>query len=68
MQIVIDAIISRENVMKLFSLIIASLLVAFSSLAQAVDGLVTFKSPHSVSVTMDRVETLAENLRSLHLP
>lgn len=46
--------------MKLFSLIIASLLVTFSSLALAVDGLVTIKSPYSVAATMDRFEALVK--------
>lgn len=46
--------------MKLFSLLFAALLVTFSSIAQAVDGLVTVKSPHSVAATMDRFEALAK--------
>ena len=46
--------------MKLLSIIFAALLVTFSSLAQAVEGLVTIKSPHSVVATMDRFETLAK--------
>jgi len=33
-----------------------------SSLAPAVDGLVTVKSPHSVTATMDRIESLAQQL------
>ena len=46
--------------MKLFSIIFAALLATFSSLAQAVEGLVTIKSPHSVVATMDRFEALAK--------
>jgi len=38
--------------MKLLSIIFAALLVTFSSLAQAVDGLVTLKSPHGVAATI----------------
>jgi len=33
-----------------------------SSLTPAVDGLVTVKSPHSVTATMDRIESLAQQL------
>ncbi|OIQ98143.1 camphor resistance protein CrcB [mine drainage metagenome] len=46
--------------MKLFSIIFAALMVTFSSLAQAAEGLVTVKSPHSVVATMDRFEALAK--------
>lgn len=46
--------------MKLLSLIVATLLVLFSPLASAADGLVAVKSPHSVAATMDRVEALAK--------
>ena len=46
--------------MKLLSLMLAALLFAFSSLAQSADGLIAVKSPHSVSVTMDRFEALAK--------
>ncbi|MBI5891686.1 MAG: DUF302 domain-containing protein [Nitrosomonadales bacterium] len=46
--------------MKLLSFIFAALLVSFSSLVLAADGLVAVKSPHSVSATMDRFEALAK--------
>jgi uncharacterized protein (DUF302 family) len=46
--------------MKLLSLMFAALLVTFSPLAMAVDGLVAVKSPHSVAATMDRFEALAK--------
>jgi uncharacterized protein (DUF302 family) len=46
--------------MKLLSLMFAALLVTFSSLALAADGLVAVKSPHSVAATMDRFEVLAK--------
>lgn len=46
--------------MKLISLLFAALLVAFSNLAMALDGLVAVKSPHSVPATMDRFEALAK--------
>lgn len=46
--------------MKLLSLLFGALLVMVSSLALAVEGLVTMKSPHSVAVTMDRLETLVK--------
>lgn len=46
--------------MKLLSLIFSASLVTFSTLATAADGLVAIKSPHTVAVTMDRVEVLAK--------
>lgn len=46
--------------MKLLSLSLAALLVAFSSFALAADGLIVVKSPRSVAVTMDRFEALAK--------
>jgi uncharacterized protein (DUF302 family) len=46
--------------MKLLSHMFAALLATFSSLAQAADGLITVKSPHSVAATMDRFEALAK--------
>lgn len=46
--------------MKLLSFIFAALLVSFSSLVLAVDGLVTVKSPHSVAATMDKFEAVAK--------
>jgi uncharacterized protein (DUF302 family) len=46
--------------MKRLSLIIAVLLVVFSPLVSAADGLVVMKSPHSVAATMDRVEAQAK--------
>ena len=46
--------------MKLLSLIFAATIATFSSLAQAVDGLVTVKSPYSVLATMDRFEALVK--------
>lgn len=46
--------------MKPLSLKFAGLRVTLSSSAQAVDGLVTVKSPHSATATMDRFESLAK--------
>ena len=46
--------------MKLLPLIVSVLLFAFSPLVSAADGLVTVKSPHSVTATMNRVEVLAK--------
>lgn len=46
--------------MKLLPLMFAALLATFSSLALAVDGLVTVKSPHSVVATMDSFEALVK--------
>ena len=46
--------------MKLLSLLFGALLVMVSSLALAVEGLVTVRSPHSVVVTMDRLEALVK--------
>lgn len=46
--------------MKKLSCVIAATLLTLSTLAAAADGLVSLKSPHSVSVTMDRVESLAK--------
>jgi uncharacterized protein (DUF302 family) len=59
-QVVIDTLLLKEKVMKLFSLILTALLATFSSFAQAVDGLVTIKSPYSVVATMDRFEALVK--------
>jgi uncharacterized protein (DUF302 family) len=46
--------------MKKMSWVIAASLLSFSTLAAAADGLLSVKSPHSVSATMDRVESLAK--------
>lgn len=46
--------------MKKLSWVIVASLLSFSTLAAAADGLVSIKSPHSVSATMDRVEALAK--------
>jgi uncharacterized protein (DUF302 family) len=46
--------------MKLLSLLFGALLFMASSLALAVEGLVAVKSPHSVAVTMDRLEVLVK--------
>lgn len=40
--------------------LVAGLGLGFSSFAYAVDGLVTLKSPHSVTDTMNRVEQIAK--------
>ncbi len=46
--------------MKLLLPMFAALLATFSLPAQAADGLVTVKSPHSVAATMDKFEALAK--------
>jgi uncharacterized protein (DUF302 family) len=46
--------------MKLSHLLLASLLFSFSVLAQATDGLIALKSPHSAKLTMDRFEALVK--------
>lgn len=46
--------------MKLLSMMFAILFAMFSPLALAADGLVVVKSPHSVTVTMNKFESLAK--------
>jgi uncharacterized protein (DUF302 family) len=46
--------------MKLSHILLVSLLFSFSMLAQAADGLIALKSPHSAKQTMDRFETLVK--------
>ena len=46
--------------MKLSHLLFASLLISISSLAQAADGLIAVKSPHSAKETMNRFEEIAK--------
>ena len=46
--------------MKLSHLLFTSLLISISSLAQAADGLIAVKSPHSAKETMNRFEELAK--------
>ena len=46
--------------MKLTRLLSAVLLVALSSLAQAADGVIEVKSPHTAKETMNRFEDLAK--------
>lgn len=46
--------------MKLFSVIFAIIFATFSSLALAADGLVVVKSSHSVTVTMNKFESLVK--------
>ena len=46
--------------MKLSRLLFASLLISFSPLAPAADGVIAVKSPHSAKETMNRLEGLAK--------
>lgn len=46
--------------MKLLSIAFAILFASFSSFALAVDGLIAVKSPNSVAVIMDKLETLVK--------
>ena len=46
--------------MKLSHLLAAAVLSMFVSIASAADGLVALKSPHSVKVTIDRLEGLVK--------
>ncbi|WP_166256545.1 DUF302 domain-containing protein [Marinobacter salicampi] len=46
--------------MKPIRLIVVAVLSTFLSFAQAAEGLVTVKSPHSVKATMDKLEMQAE--------
>lgn len=46
--------------MKLLQILFGALLVMASTLAMAVEGLIAVKSPHSVTVTMDRLEALVK--------
>ncbi len=46
--------------MKLSRLLLSSLLISFSLLTQAAEGVIAVKSSYSAQVTMDRFETLAK--------
>lgn len=46
--------------MKLIKTLLTATLIAFASLANAADGLVSLKSPHSARETMDKFESLVK--------
>lgn len=46
--------------MKPIQIVVVAVLSTFLSLAQAAEGLVTLKSPHSVKATMDKLEMQAK--------
>jgi uncharacterized protein (DUF302 family) len=56
----VDGNFTEVTMKKIVQTVVVALVFIFSTHAQAADGLVTVKSPHSSKDTMDRLETVAK--------